>query len=80
MGMMISISVIFDTGSTYSCSSKKEGFVNHEDKMFPIKLKGIANCIEISILGIVKYSVRIESGIMILLQDQVYYVPGLLKD
>ena len=30
MGMVISVSVIFDTGATYSCSSNKGDFVNLE--------------------------------------------------
>ena len=30
MGMVISVSVIFDTGATYSCSSKKGDFVKLE--------------------------------------------------
>ena len=47
---------------------------------FPGNLKGIEKCLEIYGLGIVKYSVRSESGRMIVLQDQAYYVPGLPKD
>ena len=34
MGMVSSVSVIFDTGSTYSCSSNKGDFVNLEEKTF----------------------------------------------
>ena len=51
-----------------------------EEKKFPRKLKGIAKGLEISRFGIVEYSVRSESGRMIALQDQAYYVPGLPKD
>ena len=50
-----------------------------EEKNFPIKLKGIAKGLEISVFGIVEYSVRSESGRMIALRDQAYYVPGLPK-
>ena len=80
MGMVISVSVIFDTGATYSCSSNKRDFVNLEYKTLPINLKGIAKGFDISGFGIVEYSVRSESGRMIALQDQAYYVPGLPKD
>ena len=51
-----------------------------EDKKFPRKLKGIAKGLEISGFWIVEYSVRSESGRMIALRDQEYYVPGLPKD
>ena len=46
----------------------------------PIRLKGIAKALEISGFGIVKYSVRSESGHIIALWYQAYYVPGLPKD
>ena len=78
--MVSSVSVIFDTGATYSCSSNKGDFVKLEERKFPRKLKGIAKGLEISGFGIVEYSVRIESGSMIALRGQAYYVPGLLKD
>ena len=48
--------------------------------IFPRNLKGIAKGLEISGFGIVKYYVRIESGSMIALRAQAYYVPGLSKD
>ena len=80
MGIVISLSVIFDTGDTYSCSSKKGDFVKLEEKMFPINIKGIAKGLEIFGFGIVEYSVRSESGHMIVLRAQAYYVPGLPKD
>ena len=80
MGMLISVSVIFDTGATYSCSSKKAEFLKLEEKKSPRKLKGIAKGLEISGFGIVEYFVRSESGRMIALRDQAYYVPGLPKD
>ena len=66
MGMVSSVSVIFDTGATYSCSSKKGDFVKLEEKKFPRNIKGIAKGLEISGFGIVEYSVRSESGRMIL--------------
>ena len=51
-----------------------------EEKKSPRKLKGIAKGFEISGFGIVEYYVRSESGSMIALRDQAYYVPGLPKD
>ena len=51
------ISVIFDTGYTYSCSSKKVGFLDIEEKVFPRNIKGIAKGLEISGFGIVEYYV-----------------------
>ena len=80
VGMLISVQVIFDTGDTYSCSSSKGDFLKLEEKKFPIKLKGIAKVFEISGFGIIEYSVRSESGRIIALQAQQYYVPGLPKD
>ena len=65
MSMLSSVSVIFDTGATYSCSSNKVDFVNLEEKKFPRKLKGIVKGLEISGFGIVEFYVRIESGRMI---------------
>ena len=50
-----------------------------EENNFPRKLKGIAKGLEISGFGIVEYSVRSESGSMIVLRDQEYYVPKLPK-
>ena len=72
-----SVSVIFDTGATYSCYSNKLDFVKLEEKTPPINIKGIAKGIEISGFGIFEYSVRSESGRMIALRAQAYYVPGL---
>ena len=80
MGMVSSVSVIFDTGATYSCSSNKGDFLKLEEKKFPRKLKGIAKGLDIFGFGIVEYYVRSESGSMIALQAQAYYVPGLPKD
>ena len=80
MGMVRSVSVIFDTEDTYSCSSNKGDFVKLEDKKLPRNIKGIARGLDISRFGIVEYSVRSESGRMIALRDQEYYVPGLQKD
>ena len=58
MVMVSSVSVIFDNRATYSCSSNKGEFVKLEEKKFPRKLKGIAKGLEISVFGIVEYSVR----------------------
>ena len=77
MGIVISVSVIFDTGYPYSCSSNKGDLVKLEEKTFPMKLKGISKGLEISGFEIVGYSVRSESERMIALQARVYYVPGL---
>ena len=52
MGMVRSVSVIFDTGDTYSCSSNKGDFVKLEEKNFPRKLKVISKGLEISGFGI----------------------------
>ena len=46
MGMVSSVSVIFDTRDTYSCSSNKGDFVKLEYKTLPRKLKGIAKVLE----------------------------------
>ena len=72
MGMVISVSVIFDTGATYSCYYNKGDFVKLEDKKFPINLKVIEKGLEISGFGIVEYSVRSESGRMIAIRAQEY--------
>ena len=77
--MVSSVSVIFDTGATYSCSSNKGEFLKLEDEMFPKNLKGIAKGLEISGFGIVEYSVRRKSEHMVALEDQAYCVPGLPK-
>ena len=58
IGMVISVSVIFDTEDTYSCSSNKGDFVKLEEKKFPRNIKGIAKGLEIYGFGIVEYSVR----------------------
>ena len=80
MGMVSSVSVIIDTEDIYSYSSNKGEFVKLEEKMLPRNLKGIAKVHEISGFGAVEYSVRSESGRMIALWDQAYYVPGTTKD
>ena len=80
MGMVSLVSVIFDTGATYSCSVNKEYFVKLEDNMIPRNIKGISKGLDISVFGIVKYSAMSESGRIIALRDKVYYVPGLPKD
>ena len=80
MVMVSSVSVIFDTRATYSCYSNNGDFVKLEEKTSPRNIKGIAKGLEISGFGIVEYSVRSETGHMIALRDQAYYVPGLPKD
>ena len=80
MGMVRSISVIFDTWATYLCSSNKGEFVKLEDKIYPRNLKGIEKGLEISGFGIVEYSVRSESRRMIALRYHAYYVLGLPND
>ena len=80
MGMASSVSIIFDTVSTYSCSSNKGDFVDLEDKMSPRNIKGIEKVLGIYEFGIVKYFVRSESGRMIALRYQAYYVPGIPKN
>ena len=80
MGMVSSVSVIFYTGATYSCSSNKGDFVKLGEKKYPRNLKGIAKGLEISGFGIVEYSVRSEIGCTIALRAQAYYVPGLPKN
>ena len=79
MGMVRSVSVIFVTGATYSCSSNKGDLVDLEEKKSSRNLKGIAKSLEISVFGIVKYSIRSERGRIIELRSQAYYVPGLPK-
>ena len=54
--------------------------MNLEEKIFPRNLKVIEKGLEISIFGMLEYSVRSERGRIIALQDQIYYVPGLPKD
>ena len=51
-----------------------------EEKTSSRRLKGKAKGLEISGFGIVEYSIRSESGCMIALRYQAYYVPGLPKD
>ena len=48
MGMVSSVSVIFDTGDTYSCYSNKGDFVKLKKKKFPRNLQVIAKGLEIS--------------------------------
>ena len=79
MGMVSSVSVLFDTGATYSCYSNKGYSLKLEEKTPPINIKGIAKDIEISGFGIVEYSIRSESGRIIALWAPPYYVPGLPK-
>ena len=80
MGMVRSVSVIFDTETTFSCSSNKRDFVDLEEEIFTRKLKVVAKCLDISGFGIVEYSDRSESGCIIALRYQEYYVYVLIKD
>ena len=57
MGMLSSVSLIFDTGANYSCSFNKGDFLKLDEKKFPRKLKSIAKGFEISGFVIVEYSV-----------------------
>ena len=54
--------------------------MNLEEKTLPRNLKCIAKGLEISGFGVVEYYVISESGRMIALRDQAYYVPGLPKN
>ena len=54
--------------------------MNIKETMFSRNIKGIEKGLDISGFGIFKYSVRSESGHMIELWDQAYYVPRLPKD
>ena len=54
MDMVSSVSVIFDTVDTYSCSSNKGDFVKLEEKKFPRNLKGISKGLEIYGFGIIE--------------------------
>ena len=58
MGVVSSVSVIFDTGYIYSCSLNKGYFVALEKKMFPRNIKDISKDLEIYGFGVVKYSFR----------------------
>ena len=53
--------------------------MNIEEKTFPRKLKVIAKGLEISRFGIVEYYFKSESGRIIALRAQAYYVHGLPK-
>ena len=52
MGMVSSVSVIFDTVATYSCSFNKGYFVKLKEKKFPRNLKGIAKGLRYLDLGL----------------------------
>ena len=79
MVMLSLVSVIFDIGDNYSCSSNKGDFVKIEKNMLPRKIKGIAKGLESHGFGFVKYYFRKESGYIIALQAQAYYVSALSK-
>ena len=53
MGMARSVSVIFETGATYSCYPNKGDLVDLEEKMLPINLKGIEKGLNIYGFGMV---------------------------
>ena len=55
----------------------QQGRLFEKYKTFPRKIKGVAKGLDMSEFGIVEYSIRGESGCMIVLRDQAYYVPGL---
>ena len=57
--MMITVSVIFDTGYTYSCYSKKVEFVDIEESKLPRNIKGVAKDLDITGFFIAEYSIRI---------------------
>ena len=78
--MVSSVSFIFENGATYSCYSNNGDFLNLEEKKFPRNTKGILKGLEMSGFEIFEYSIRNESGRMIALRDQAYYVTGLPKD
>ena len=51
-----------------------------EENMLPRNPRGIEKGLDISGFGIFEYSDRSESGHMIALRDQAYYITGLSKD
>ena len=77
MGIMTAVSVIFNTGYTYSFSSIKAYFLDIEENIFPIKLKVIAKVLEIPGFGTVEYSSRNEIGHIIALGYWSYYISRL---
>ena len=54
--------------------------MNLEEKTPPINTKGITKGLDIYGFGIVEYYVRRESGCMIEIRYQAYYVPGSPND
>ena len=69
MGTMISVSVIFETGENYLFSSIKRDFVDLEDNMYQINIKGIAkglrfmDLVLLIIISGVKVNVCLSSGL-----------------
>ena len=59
---------------------QKGRFLKLEEKTSPRKLKGIAKCLDIYGFGIVEYYAISESGRMIALRAQAYYVTELPKE
>ena len=74
--MMRSALVIFDTGATYLCYSNKINVLDIEEDKSTINIKGITKCIGFYVFGIVGCYVRIETGCIIVLWYQEYYVSG----
>ena len=67
MRMVSSVSVILDTGDTYICYSNKGELVHLEEKILPIKLKGIAKGLKNYRCRIFECSIRSESVCIIAL-------------
>ena len=78
--MMRTVSVIFYTGDTYSYLPSKEIFVELKEIKVTKNIEGISKGLDISVFGIVEYSVSSKIGYVIVLRDQAYYDPGLPKD
>ena len=52
MGIVSSVSVIFNSGATYLCSSNKGDIVKLEEKTFPRRLKGTEKVVRFLNLGL----------------------------
>ena len=59
MVMMITVSVISNTGATYLCLSNKSGFLDLQYKTLLINVKSIIKDNYIYVFGIVDYSSRV---------------------
>ena len=69
MGVIISVSIFFDTVETHSCYYNKRDFVDIEYKTPPIYLQSIYEGLEISEFRNFNYSHRGDIGCIIALQD-----------